>query len=154
VAKATSPALLVLLVAGVSALLWLRRFRFEAVVLASTVVFAYGVGGLAKLAEHRARPASPINLSPESEASFPSGHVLIVATIAIVALSLAWSHLSTTQRALAASAGAALTLAVAVDRLIVGAHWLTDVVGSLALAAVFGAMVIAVIELRSRLTEQ
>lgn len=149
-ARLTSPVVLVAVVALVSAALWLTRHRFEAVALAITVVAAYGIGGLAKIAEHRPRPVAPVNLAPEAEGSFPSGHVLIVATIAIVLVVLAWSHLSASARALAVAAAVVVTTVMAADRLLVGAHWLTDVVASVAVALVLGAVVMAVTQVRRR----
>lgn len=149
-ARLASPVVLVAAVALVSVALWLRRHRFEAVTLAITVVAAYGIGGVAKIAEHRARPVAPVNLAPEAEGSFPSGHVLVVATIAIVLVVLAWSHLSASTRAVAVSAAVLATTVMAADRLLVGAHWLTDVVASIALSLVLGAVVMAVTHVRRR----
>lgn len=143
-AKATSPAVLVVAV-GVAAVL-LRRAgrRLESTLLAGAVVLAYGVGAIAKLGEHRARPLAPVNLAPESEASFPSGHVLVVGTVAFVVLALAWPHLGRAGRAWGVAAAAGVTVVIAVDRLVVGAHWLTDVAGSLALVVVITALVAGV----------
>lgn len=144
-ARATGPAVLVFLVLLTAGVLWWRRARFEAVVLAVSVAVAYGVGGLAKIGEHRARPAAPVNLAPEAEGSFPSGHVLIVATIAIVAVALAGRHLGRAGRVLAVAAGSTATLVMGADRVLVGAHWLTDVAGSMALAAVIGSLGVGVL---------
>ena len=82
-------------------------------------------------------------LAPESEASFPSGHVLVVTTVAFVVLGLAWAGLSRAGRVAATTVAVTVTLAIALDRLVVGAHWLTDVTGSLALAAVIVSVVLA-----------
>lgn len=142
-AKVTSPAALVALVLGAAALLYWRGHRVESTVLAGSTFLAYAVGALAKMAEHRARPVAPVNLAPESEASFPSGHVLVVATIAFVALGLAWARLSRAGRVAATTVAVTVTLAIVLDRLVVGAHWLTDVTGSLALAAVIVSVVMA-----------
>jgi membrane-associated phospholipid phosphatase len=62
--------------------------------------------------------------------------------VAFVVLGLAWRHLERTPRILALTAAVGVTLLVAADRLVVGAHWLTDVVGSLSLAAVVVAVVL------------
>ena len=142
-AKATSPAVLIGLVVLAALVLRLRGLRLEATLLAGATVLAYGAGAVAKYAEHRARPLAPVNLAPETEPSFPSGHVLVVATLASIAVGLAWAHLDRVGRVLASLSAVAVTLVVGVDRLVVGAHWLTDVVGSLALAAVVAALALS-----------
>ncbi len=142
-AKGTSPVVLIGLVAVAALVLRRRGFRRESTLLAGATFIAYAAGGVTKFAEHRARPVSPINLAPESEPSFPSGHVLVIATVAVVCLGLAWSHLNRTSRVLGVSAATAAVVLVALDRLVVGAHWLTDVMGSLALAGVIAAVVLA-----------
>lgn len=147
-AKATSPAVLVGLTLVGAALLWWRGHRRGSVLLAGSVALAYAAGAAAKLGEHRARPVAPVNLAPEGEPSFPSGHVLVVATIVGVLLVLAWDRMSTAVRVLASLGGAAVVVLVALDRLVVGAHWLTDVVGALALASV----VVALAAVAHRLT--
>lgn len=133
-ARATSPAVLITGVIVAAALL--RRFghRLEATILAGATFLAFVAGAIAKLGEHRARPAAPMNLAPESEASFPSGHVLVISTIVLVALGLAWQHLGAAARTAASMSGAVVIGVVALDRLVVGAHWLTDVIGAAALA--------------------
>jgi membrane-associated phospholipid phosphatase len=142
-AKATSPAVLIGIVAVTAFLLRRRGFRRESTLLAGATVIAYAAGAVAKFAEHRARPVAPINLAPESEPSFPSGHVLVVATVAVVIVGLAWCHMNRASRVLATVAATTTTVLVALDRLVVGAHWLTDVVGSLALAGVIAAVALA-----------
>lgn len=147
-AKATSPLLLVALVVAASLVLWIRDHRAEAVLLTSAVVGAYAIGGLAKLAEHRARPSVPLSVVQEPGASFPSGHVLILATIALVTGATAWGHLRRRGKCLAVTVAAVATVAMSLDRLAVGAHWLTDVTASLALAVVIGSLVIGAIRVR------
>lgn len=142
-AKATSPVVLVALVLLTAVLLRRGGLRRASTLLAGATFLAYAVGAVAKFGEHRARPVAPINLAPETEPSFPSGHVLVVATVVFVALGLAWSHLTRAQRVIASALAAGATVLVAVDRLVVGAHWLTDVVGSLALATVIVAVVVS-----------
>ena len=142
-AKMTSPAALVASVLVAAVLLYRRGHRLESAALAGSVFLAYGVGALAKFAEHRARPVAPVNLAPESEASFPSGHVLVVTTVAFLVLGLAWTWLSRAGRVAATVVAVIVTLTIAVDRLVVGAHWLTDVFGSLALAGVIVSGVLA-----------
>ena len=62
--------------------------------------------------------------------------------MAFLALGLAWSWLGRAGRVAATSGAVIATVAVAVDRLVVGAHWVTDVAASLALAAVIVSVVL------------
>lgn len=133
-ARATSPAVLITGVIVAATLLRRLGYRLEATILAGATFLAYVAGAVAKLGEHRARPAAPINLAPESEGSFPSGHVLVISTIVLVALGLAWQQLGAASRRSASMLGAGVVGVVALDRLVVGAHWLTDVIGAGALA--------------------
>lgn len=136
VANATGPAALLALTVLLSALLWWRGASRQALILASGVAISYVAGGLAKLAEHRPRPTAPINLTPEVEPSFPSGHVLVVSTLLGLLILLAWTRLSRAVRVAAVSTAVVAIAAVAVDRLVVGAHWITDVVGAITLSLV------------------
>lgn len=135
-AKASSPAVFILATALVVVVLWLRGRRQASVILGASVFIAYAAGALAKVMEHRARPVAPINLAPELEGSFPSGHVLVVSTLAFVGLGLAWSHLSRNARIVASIVATGSVVVVALDRLVVGAHWLSDILGSLFLASI------------------
>lgn len=110
-------------------------------------MLAYAVGAAAKTIVARARPLAPVNLSPESEPSFPSGHVLVVATVAFVALGLAWAHLGKAGRILGTIAVVAIVGLMGLDRLVVGAHWFTDVVASIALALVIAVAVLSTFHL-------
>lgn len=136
VANATGPAALLALTSLLSALLWRRGASTQALILASGVAISYVAGGLVKLAAHRPRPTAPINLAPEAEPSFPSGHVLVVSTLLGLLILLAWSRLSRAMRVAAVTTAVVAIAAVAVDRLVVGAHWITDVVGAIALSLV------------------
>lgn len=138
VASLTTPFILVALTIIASVVLWARSRRHDAVILAGSVFIAYLIGAIAKKLEGRARPIAPINLSPESEPSFPSGHVLVVTTIAFVALGLGWAYWNRTARITWTIIAVLIVGVVSLDRLVVGAHWLTDVMGSLALACVIG----------------
>jgi undecaprenyl-diphosphatase len=138
IASLTTPFILVAVTVIAAVVLWARSRRHDAVILAGSVFIAYLFGAIAKKLEGRARPLAPINLSPESEPSFPSGHVLVVTTIAFVALGLAWAYLDRTARIAWTTVAVVVVAMVSLDRLVVGAHWFTDVVGSLALACAIG----------------
>ena len=138
IAEITTPFVIVALTLIAAVVLWGRRRRSDAVILAGSVFIAYLLSGIAKELVGRSRPIAPINLAPEAEPSFPSGHVLVVATVAFVALGLAWAYLDRTARIPWTIAAVVVVGVVSLDRLVVGAHWLTDVLGALALACVIG----------------
>ncbi len=146
-AHATSPAVLIALVLLTAVVLLRRGLRSEALLLTGATVVAYASGAVLKFGEHRARPSSPVNLAPEGEPSYPSGHVLVVAVIAFTVVALAWSHLSRAGRVTAVAVASVAVGGIALDRLVVGAHWLTDLAGSLALAVVIVSVVIAALRL-------
>lgn len=136
VAAATRPAVLTALVVVVSILLAMRRRWLDAGVLLGATLIADALAVMVKDIAGRPRPVAPINLAPEAEASFPSGHVVTAATVAFVLVLVLWPQLSAGGRWWALLAAGAFTLVVSADRLLVGAHWLTDVVAGLAAAAV------------------
>ncbi len=146
-ADATSPAVLVGLVVVIAAVLFWRMLRLQALVLLGATFLAYACGAVAKFGVDRVRPQAPINLAPETEPSFPSGHVLVVTTIALVALGLAWGYLGRTGRVIGSLLAALWIVLTCIDRLVVGAHWLTDVLASLALALVVVSVSLAAYQL-------
>ncbi len=91
----------------------------------------FGVSNLIKLAVNRTRPS--INpLSGFSSSSFPSGHATAAAAgFAAFALLLGSARSRPVRAALTASA-VAIAVAVALTRVFLGVHWLTDVLGGLA----------------------
>ena len=150
VARATSPAVVLVAVIAVALLLWRRRMRLESTLLAAATLTAFAGGAIVKYVEGRARPMAPINLAPQAEPSFPSGHVLVMSTVLLVGLVLAWAYLSSRGRLVATAAAMSGVLIVTLDRLVVGAHWATDVLASLSLTAIIvAATLIAVRLLRS-----
>ena len=136
IAAATRPAVLTALVIVISALLAIRRRWLDAGVLLLATLMSDVLAVIVKDLTDRPRPAAPINLAPEAEASFPSGHVVTAATVAFVLVLVFWPQLSRVSRGWCLMTAGAFTLLVSADRLLVGAHWLTDVIAGLAAAAV------------------
>ncbi len=100
--------------------------------LASAVVSAVAVGNLVKVIVHRGRP-DIARLVGASGSSFPSGHsAAAAATYASLALLLG-RHRSRKVQAILAGAAAAIAIAVAASRVLLGVHWLTDVIAGLLL---------------------
>ena len=115
------------------ALEWLRRRR--AAVLAFLLLVVVGQNLIAngvKLLVERERPPVP-HLADATGFSFPSGHsAAAAATYAGVAMVLGRGR-PWRVKALLAAATAAVTAAVAASRVLLGVHWVTDVVGGVAL---------------------
>ena len=112
---------------------WASRRQFLAIARAILIAVALGVAGTAllKFTVGRDRPDSPWDYLVSSDPlSYPSAHT-VAATVAAMLLGI----LTTITRrprgvVLAARAvGAATVLVVAADRLLLGAHFVTDVVG-------------------------
>jgi membrane-associated phospholipid phosphatase len=128
---------------ALGALEWLRRRR--AAVLGFLLLVVIGQNLIAngvKLLVERERPPVP-HLADSSGFSFPSGHsAAAAATYAAVALVLGRGRPWRVKAVLTAGA-AAVTAAVAASRVLLGVHWLTDVVGGVALG--FGWFVVCAI---------
>jgi undecaprenyl-diphosphatase len=110
-----------------------RRIANRAIpaLLILTVGGQYALVNLIKVIVDRARPDLE-QLTGFSSSSFPSGHATAAAaTFAVIALLLGRRR---SRRARAALAGGAVAVAVAVagTRVLLGVHWLTDVLAGLA----------------------
>jgi membrane-associated phospholipid phosphatase len=135
-----SPAAAILGALIVAAWAWIH-LRDRLLILfcpASVFLAAVSESGLKKVVA-RARPATAL-LAHERSYSFPSGHATAAAALAlatailIVAAGFAW-------RRVAVVALASYSLAISATRLVLGVHYLTDVVAANALA---GAVVLVV----------
>ena len=122
-----------------------RRIRTRAVpaFLATVVAAELAINNLVKVAVGRERP-NIARLVHASGFSFPSGHTAASAAVyAAVALVLGRRRTRRTKSILAGVAGG-ITVAVATSRVLLGAHWLTDVIAGAALGwAVFALCSIA-----------
>lgn len=135
---ATAAATAVSLVGGTSAMavlaavvvlvLWFRRRRWEAGVVAVATAGAAILVETLKNIYDRPRPPQATRLVVETNYSLPSGHALgstvvlgIVAAVAVLVLR------GTAARTTAVVLAAVLVVAVGLSRLYLGVHWLTDV---------------------------
>jgi membrane-associated phospholipid phosphatase len=118
---------------ALGALEWLRRRRLAALAFLVMVVLGQNlIANVVKDLVDRERPPVP-HLAPSSGFSFPSGHTAsAAATWAAVALVLGRGRPVAAKLWLAAGA-ALITVAVASSRVLLGVHWLTDVIGGAAL---------------------
>jgi membrane-associated phospholipid phosphatase len=112
---------------------FLRRRRLAVLGFLLTVVLGQNlIANTVKELVDRERPPVP-HLASSSGFSFPSGHTAAAAaTWAAVALVLGRGRPLAVKAWLAAGA-AVLTVAVASSRVLLGVHWLTDVIGGAAL---------------------
>ena len=147
----TAPGLTVVrLVVFLPVAIWLgvRRAWWT---LGWVVVALGGIGVLTSLLKalfDRVRPQFAGGGAQLSTLSFPSGHSSGIATLATVALVLAWPLLDRAARRRWLAAGIVITVVVGLSRMWLGVHYLTDVLGgwslgvawSLALALAFGAL--------------
>ncbi len=104
------------------------------------------LGFLLKLVFVRARPTFdvPVGLAPGY--SFPSGHTLNSAVAVLIALLVVLPMLSRAARWFAWGAGAAVMLLVGFDRIGLGVHYVSDVVGAWLVAAALVAATSAAFE--------
>ena len=81
------------------------------------------------------------------EPSFPSSHVMVVATILLLAMILLPKYIkSKATCAILDIAMLALIILVSVGRVLANMHWASDVIGGLAFAAIFAAIYYVVIK--------
>jgi undecaprenyl-diphosphatase len=127
-----------------SAVLWLRyRDRLLAAWCAATPVATLVAELLLKNIVRRGPPTEkvqyvePVNswfseLFQPGKYSFPSGHAALSAAFATMVALLAWQLLRGWHRSFAVVACAAFAVLVALSRVVLGVHFLTDVVAGLA----------------------
>jgi undecaprenyl-diphosphatase len=128
------------------ALMWRRRFADATFVLAA-VVGANVLQWAGKALVERPRPPVASRLVEVASSAFPSGHAT-QACAAWVAFALVVARgRSRGTRALTAAAAAAVVLAVGLSRVVLGAHWLTDVVAGWALGAAWVALLVLMLPL-------
>jgi undecaprenyl-diphosphatase len=116
-------------------LVWLvRRRAWRTVVWVVVAITAVGpITTAIKELVGRARPAFENGGLVHEGLSYPSGHSSGIATLVTVGLVLAWPRLRPLRRRAAVAAGVALAVLVALTRMWLGVHYLSDVVGGWAL---------------------
>jgi membrane-associated phospholipid phosphatase len=113
---------------------WLRRHRWSAAAFMLTVVLGQNLlANGVKLLVRRERPPVVPPLAPGTGFSYPSGHTTAAAaTYAALALLLGRGR-RWPVRVWLAVAAIGVTVCVALSRVLLGFHWLTDVIGGAAL---------------------
>jgi membrane-associated phospholipid phosphatase len=140
-----SPVGVAVIAAVAAAVSWWRLGSARpAILIIATLALAGAVSTLTKIIVGAHRPVSTVQLVVETDPSFPSGHV--TGTLALLgALAVVTAHhrgrvVSSAMIALAAAG----TAAVALTRLYLGVHWVSDIMGGLLLGttAAVGACVV------------
>lgn len=143
----SGPVVLPILVA-VASLVWglWRREWWQVTLLVGATAVSTLIAFAVKLVVARPRPPVDSQLVPgvETTYSFPSGHTAGAATVLLVLAYLAWVRRPTVRALLVWGAVDVLGVgAVALSRLYLGYHFVTDVAASVALAvAVLGGVVL------------
>jgi diacylglycerol kinase (ATP) len=114
-----------------------RRLRQLAVALVLAIALGWGGADLLKIIFHRPRPEHALDLLTAIGYAYPSGHMTGVMILSImVGATFAVTRQSVRARMLWQVGSGLLVLAVAFDRWITGAHYVTDIVGG----ALYGAL--------------
>jgi undecaprenyl-diphosphatase len=124
----------VVAVCVVVAIVEYRRLPTRAVpaFIASVVVSQLIASNVIKVAVGRARP-DIARLVAASGSSFPSGHATASAAVYAAIALVVGRHRSRRTKGLLAGVAGGITVAVATSRVLLGAHWLTDVIAGMAL---------------------
>lgn len=120
-------------------LLWRRRRRPDAVAWMGALAVARLLSVLLKALYERPRP--PASLIETSSFSFPSGHAVTAGAFALAA-ALVWIG-EGARRRWAVTCAVCWALLIAVSRVYLRAHWLTDVAAGVALGVGVALVVIA-----------
>lgn len=151
VARAVSAAggfpLMTLLAIAVALILYRQHWR--AVLLGWAVIMGGGqlLEQILKHTFHRTRPAGATQYLASTNFSYPSGHAMgALIGYGVLAYLILLRVRGQSARAAVTAAAAVIILAVGVSRLVLGVHYFTDVVGGFAVAGVWLALSIAVME--------
>ena len=126
----TWPGVTYAVVAGIAIWAFQRRLRQLAVALGLMVVATWSITQLLKLAFARPRPETGLDLISVSGYAYPSGHMSsIVAGGVAVGATFAVTRQIVSRRLRWQVGAGLLVLAVGVDQWIIGASYITDIVG-------------------------
>jgi undecaprenyl-diphosphatase len=110
-----------------------RRNRVHGMHLAAAVIGAWAAGQLIKLIFERARPDVIPQLVASHGFSYPSGHALTAAATYTTVAILICRELPRSRRVLVIAAAATTIALVALSRVYLGVHYLSDTIGGVSL---------------------
>ena len=137
----------IVLTAGIVALLWQRRHRLDATLLAIGVGGAALLNVLFKAVFQRDRPQLWERIVTENSYSFPSGHAMASCALAISLIFLLWP---TRWRWWALVGGVLYMGVIAFTRMYLGVHYPTDILAGWAVSTAWVAIVFGLVRYRSR----
>jgi membrane-associated phospholipid phosphatase len=133
VSAAGSPAAVDALTAIAVIIVWVwgaRAWRVRAALyLVAARLLELGIETGVKYLMNRRRPVLPHTLATAQDPSFPSGHTAGTTVLCVSLLVLAWPGLSRMARSGWVVAAAAAIIAVGASRVLLGLHYVTDVLG-------------------------
>jgi membrane-associated phospholipid phosphatase len=124
-------------------ILWVRRHRRDAVFVAAVTVTVPALWALMHLLLVHVRPVDGFVVVASN--GFPSGHTCNATAAALVAVVLAWPRTGGRRRAVLVVSATLFALVIGVSRVMLLAHWPSDVLGGWLLA-------LAVVPVLARLT--
>ena len=137
-ALVTWPGLQYFALLGLAIWAYQRRLRQLSIALVLVVVLGWGGVDLLKIIVRRARPETGLDLLTYHGYSFPSGHMTgVVASAIAVGAAFAVTRQTVRARNLWQAGAALMVVAVALDRWILGAHYVSDIVAG----TLYGALV-------------
>ncbi|WP_278235841.1 phosphatase PAP2 family protein [Isoptericola sp. AK164] len=130
----TQPGWVVLAGALLALWMWRRRgYPGRALWAVGTLLVSWGLANLAKLAVGRVRPEIDEVILSAPGLSFPSGHATSSTTAAVTLTLLVWPVLGRTGRVVVPLAATTFALITAADRIFLGVHFPSDVLGGILL---------------------
>jgi membrane-associated phospholipid phosphatase len=135
IGQVTVPTVLRIVTLVAAVLLWRRGRRDLALWWAITMLVAGAVAVGSRYAVARERPHWPGSGPPVEGFAFPSGHATNAAVFAGCVLVLLWPRLDGLLRAVGVVVALLFTVAVAASRVVLGVHYISDVVAAWAVAA-------------------
>lgn len=142
-----------IIVASICFLIWLiiKRYKYIALHWAAIVLLSTIIVSALKYSIFIARPLAQLQIAT-SESSFPSGHIVeAFALFGFLAVIIA-RELSTKTRKIAYILVGSIALLIAFSRLYLGAHWLSDILGSILIGTFI--VLLVTISYRRRHSEQ
>jgi undecaprenyl-diphosphatase len=126
-----APLLLELVSVVLVVLLVVRRRRRSGLYLAACVAGAYLLSTTGKVVVDRARPVFPDPISHATGASFPSGHATGSAAFYLALAVILLSVLARPRRGLLLAMAVVVPVVVAITRVVLGVHYVSDVTAGL-----------------------